>query len=419
MGFSYKKLWKLVIDQNMNKTQFREKVGISSATLAKLGKDENVSLEAIEKICKTLQCDISDIMEYVDEVKNSFNVIDLFSGAGGLSYGFELAGFNVLLGIDNDEAALNTFKLNHKQSEILNCDITEISYATDIRPLIGDNKIDVIVGGPPCQGMSLSGPRKFEDPRNKLYLSYIRLVKEIMPRAFVIENVIGIVSLFKGKIKDHIIEEFTKMGYKVQFKTLVASDYGVPQKRKRVIFVGTLEEGFSFPEPVGYTINTKEALSDLPTLEKELGEIEMEYLSSPQNDYQKLMRSNSDKVYNHLAANHSDRVKEIIAQVPDGGNHKDLPKNLRETRNFNVAWTRFASDKPSPTIDTGHRHHFHYKYNRVPTVRESARLQSFPDDFIFTGNKTQQFRQVGNAVPPLMAKLIGCNLLDYLNSAKY
>ena len=343
------------------------------------------------------------------------NIIDLFSGAGGLSYGFEMAGCNVLLGIDNDEAALNTFKLNHKGSQILNCDITEVSYERDIKSLIGDKKVDVIVGGPPCQGMSLSGPRKFDDPRNSLYLSYIRLVKEIKPKAFVIENVIGIVSLFKGKIKDHIIEEFTKMGYKVQFKTLLASDYGVPQNRKRVIFVGTLEDGFSFPNPVDYTVTTEMAISDLPTLEYGLGEDESDYLTPHQNDYQKIMRMHSEKVYNHIAANHSDRVKEIIALVPDGGNYKDLPEELRETRKFNVAWTRFPSDRPSPTIDTGHRHHFHYKFNRVPTVRESARLQSFPDNFLFTGNKTQQFRQVGNAVPPIMAKAIADKILEYLS----
>ena len=144
----------------------------------------------------------------------------------------------------------------------------------------------------------------------------------------------------------------------------------------------------------------------------------MDYLTAPQNSYQSLMRKSSRKVYNHIAANHSNRIKEIISLVPDGGNYKDLPEEFRETRKFNVAWTRFPSNKPSPTIDTGHRHHFHYKYNRVPTVRESARLQSFPDSFIFTGSKTQQFKQVGNAVPPLMAKAIAEKLGDYLSNAE-
>ena len=157
------------------------------------------------------------------------------------------------------------------------------------------------------------------------------------------------------------------------------------------------------------------ALSDLPPLTDELGTEEQDYYTAPTNAYQKLMRINSKKVYNHIAANHSERVKKIISMVPAGGNYKDLPEEYSHTRNFHVAWTRFPDDKPAPTIDTGHRHHFHYEYNRVPTVRECARIQSFPDDFIFQGNKTQQFRQVGNAVPPIMAKAIADSVKDCLD----
>lgn len=339
-------------------------------------------------------------------MKNKLNAIDLFCGCGGLSYGFEKAGYNILLGIDNDSKALETFELNHYGAKSICGDITEVTYEEDIKPLIGDQKIDVIIGGPPCQGMSLSGPRKFDDPRNKLYLSYIRLVKEIQPKAFVIENVPGLVGLFGGQIKDSIIEKFTEMGYQIQYKILCAADYGVPQNRKRVVFVGIKKGEFVYPEICENKVSCSMALSDLPTLEDELGEEVLDYLTQPQNEYQKIMRDNSEVVKNHIAANHSDRVKKIISLVPDGGNYKDLPDEYINSRNFHVAWTRFASDKPAPTIDTGHRHHFHYKYNRVPTVRECARLQSFPDDFIFLGNKTQQFRQVGNAVPPLMAQCI-------------
>lgn len=334
------------------------------------------------------------------------NVIDLFSGAGGLSYGFESAGFNVLLGIDNDAKALETFELNHKGSKSICGDITKITYDGDIKPLIGNKEIDVIIGGPPCQGMSLSGPRKFDDPRNKLYLSYIRLVGEIKPKAFVIENVPGLVGLFGGQIKDSIIEKFTTMGYDIQYKILCAADYGVPQNRKRVVFVGMKKGEFQYPTPHEEKVTCKMALDDLPSLEDELGEDDVPYATEPSNAYQELMRANSSSVRNHVAAAHSDKVKTIISLVPDGGNYKDLPEEYINSRNFHVAWTRFASNKPAPTIDTGHRHHFHYKYNRVPTVRECARLQSFPDDFIFLGNKTQQFRQVGNAVPPLMAQAI-------------
>lgn len=347
-----------------------------------------------------------------------FNVIDLFCGAGGLSYGFECAGFDVLIGIDNDAKALETFELNHNGAKSICGDITQITYEKDIKPLLDGKQIDVIIGGPPCQGMSLSGPRKFDDPRNRLYLSYIRLVQEIQPKAFVIENVPGLVTLFGGKIKDSIIEKFTAMGYRVKYKILCAADYGVPQRRRRVIFIGTQTGMYEYPLPSSKVVTCSMALSDLPSLESDLGEERAEYALPPQNSYQKLMRKHSEVVLNHVAANHSEKVKKIIALVPDGGNYKNLPEEYKSTRNFHVAWTRFASDKPAPTIDTGHRHHFHYRYNRVPTVRECARLQSFPDDFCFLGNKTQQFRQVGNAVPPLMAKKIAEQVKKMLEENK-
>lgn len=347
-------------------------------------------------------------------MKNKLNAIDLFCGCGGLSYGFEKAGYNILLGIDNDAKALETFELNHRRSKSICGDITKVTYEDDIKPLIGDETIDVIIGGPPCQGMSLSGPRKFDDPRNKLYLTYIRLVEEIKPKAFVIENVPGLVGLFGGQIKDSIMQRFTDMGYDIQYKILCAADYGVPQNRKRVVFVGIKNGHFEYPKEIEGKVSCSMALSDLPTLENELGNEDMPYLTKPQNYYQKIMRENSSRVKNHIAAEHSDKVKKIISLVPDGGNYKNLPKDYINSRNFHVAWTRFASDKPAPTIDTGHRHHFHYKYNRVPTVRECARLQSFPDSFVFLGNKTQQFRQVGNAVPPLMAQCIAEQLKETL-----
>ena len=208
---------------------------------------------------------------------STLNVLDLFCGAGGLSYGFECAGFDILLGIDNDAKALETFELNHKGSKSICGDITQITYEDHIKPLLDGKQIDVIIGGPPCQGMSLSGPRKFDDPRNKLYLSYIRLVKEIQPKAFVIENVPGLVGLFGGQIKDSIIEKFTEMGYHIEYQILCSADYGVPQSRKRVVFVGTKVGSFEYPAINPNVVTCSMALSDLPALEDELGEEVSEY----------------------------------------------------------------------------------------------------------------------------------------------
>ncbi len=347
-------------------------------------------------------------------------VIDLFSGCGGLSYGLEQAGFDIALGVDNWSAALKTFAYNHRNAQTLEADISEIK-GSEIKRIIGNREVDLIVGGPPCQGFSLSGPRSFYDPRNRLYLDFIRLVREIKPSAFIIENVPGLASLFKGQVKDRIIQEFEKIGYTVTAQIVNAADYGVPQNRRRIVFVGLRGgETFKFPNPTHSAANGKkkvtvsEAISDLPLLKREKGAEELRYIKPPSTNYQRVMRKGSKKIFNHLASSHTKQTSEIIALVPEGGNYKNLPEHLKTVRNFHVAWTRLHSQEPSPTIDTGHRHHFHPSENRVPTVREAARLQSFPDTFRFIGPKTLQYKQVGNAVPPLLAAAIGKSLIEYL-----
>jgi len=349
----------------------------------------------------------------------TYNIIDLFSGCGGLSCGFMQAGYNVLLGVDNNKVAIETFKVNHPLAKALHADLNTLT-GKEIKKIVNNKKIDLIIGGPPCQGFSVSGPRQFDDPRNKLYLSFMRIVREVKPKAFMIENVPGILGLYGGQIKDEILRRFSSLGYDVSFKKLNSADFGVPQSRNRVFFVGIYKakKSFEFPEPVlnkNSYIKLKDAIGDLPSLENGF---QPEIFSYPQNghlsNYQKYCRRNSDKVANHIKTNHAPRTQEIIALVPEGGNYKDLPVKFSRTRNFHVAWTRFHGEKPAPTIDTGHRHHFHYKYNRVPTVRECARIQSFPDNFIFMGNKTQQYLQVGNAVPPLLAKAIAEKIKNYL-----
>lgn len=346
-------------------------------------------------------------------------VVDLFSGCGGLSYGFQEAGYRVLCGVDNWEDALLTFKKNHLGSKAVLADLLESSADKVVKECeITPDDVDVIVGGPPCQGFSISGKRNPGDPRNRLYTSFIAFLKILEPKAFVMENVPNLVSMQEGKIKDAILSDFRNAGYAVSYKILKASDFGVPQNRRRVFFVG-LRNGlyFDFPSPVFGTenrprISTSEAISDLREGTVPDGDT---YPMGPQSEYQKEMRIGSKKLFNHEIIEHSEKTKKIIAMVPDGGNYKNLPKKLWNTRKVNIAWTRLNSKKPSYTIDTGHNHIFHYKYNRVPTARESARIQSFPDTFIFFGkNKASHLKQVGNAVPPKMAAVVAEKLLKYL-----
>ncbi len=351
------------------------------------------------------------------------NTIDLFAGCGGLSKGFMDAGYNVILGVDNDDAALKTFAFNHDNAQTLNADLSQTETFDKICMLTSDSSIDLIIAGPPCQGFSLTGPRKFNDSRNKLYLAVFEAVQRYSPKAFVIENVTGMATLYDGQIKDEIIQRFFQLGYNVSWKILCAADYGVPQIRKRLFFVGLKKDygTFAFPSPVlspKEYISCSDALSDLPSREETLGQENDVYSSPAITDYQHKMRGEARTLSNHVATNHTRHVKDVISQVPDGGNYKDLPKGVGESRRFNEAWTRYSSNKPSRTIDTGHRNHFHYKYNRVPTIRENARLQSFPDDFVFLGNKTQQNRQVGNAVPPLLGYHLGLEILKYISKSE-
>lgn len=281
--------------------------------------------------------------------------------------------------------------------------------------------IDVIISGPPCQGFSLTGPRNEDDKRNSLFYAVFRLVEQVNPKAIIIENVPGLMTLYGGRAKKEIIALCEKMGYNCSPKLLYAPDFGIPQIRKRVFFVALKKElgTFKFPAPTHTPenyIGCKDAIGDLPDLVSNLGEEKMVYDKIPFSSYQERMRNGNGILHNHIGTKHTEHVINVISQVPEGGNHKDLPPGVGDSRKFNEAWTRYHSEKPSRTIDTGHRNHFHYKWNRVPSVRENARLQSFPDDFIFLGNKTEQYRQVGNAVPPILGEVLAKQLLNYLQN---
>lgn len=350
------------------------------------------------------------------------NAIDLFCGAGGLSLGFQQAGFNILVGVDNEQAALDTFEYNHYGARGLNADLSKQETVDEILKTAADKNIDVIIAGPPCQGFSVTGPRHFDDPRNKLYLAVIEMVKQYQPKGFIIENVPGMASMYHGQVRDEILRRFENMGYNVDCRILKACDYGVPQMRKRLVFMGIRKDiGWPhFPKPTfgPGTRNPyrtcRDAISDLPTRENELGKNEDAYSGPAITEYQQMMRGKCSVLYNHVATAHKSFVKETIALVPEGGNYKDLPSGVGESRKFHMAWTRLDGNSPARTVDTGHRNLFHYELNRVPTVRESARIQSFPDDFVFLGTRTKQDRQVGNAVPPILGKVLAEELIKII-----
>jgi len=334
-------------------------------------------------------------------------------------------GIKIPIAIEHDVYAAKTYKRNHPESEVIVENIRNI----DLNSVEVENPF-IVFGGPPCQGFSTSNTktRTMDNKENSLFKEFVRFVERLAPKWFLFENVEGIVSFNNGEIIDNIKKCFENIGYSTVSEVLNASDYGVPQNRRRIVFVGLKgKRSFEFPEPTHFDwVNGKqkflgkkkitvwEAIGDLPLLENQMGLEEMPYPSKAKNEYQKLMRKGSKKIYNHVASAHTEQTKKIIALVPPGGNYKMLPERLKKIRNFHVAWTRLPLEMPSPTIDTGHRHHFHPIADRVPTVRESARIQSFPDTFRFLSTKTSQYKQVGNAVPPLLALAIGQQLSKFL-----
>ena len=355
--------------------------------------------------------------------------IDLFCGAGGLSRGLLDAGIKVVLGIDWFDSALKTFEKNHDGAKAMKLDLFNHDNIKEIQKYLSEHnyKLDVLAGGPPCQGFSLAGKREEDDERNVLYRAMVKTAEILKPKIVVLENVPSILTLYDGLGKKRIFNDFESLGYKMNVKILYAPEYGVPQIRKRAVFIGVLNgtKDFAYPIPLinnpDEFVTCEEAISDLPSL---IGDTDYsldrvrEYENKPTSNYQKLMRRNSKKVFNHYPTKHAQKTIDNISQIPDGGNYKDLPAEMAAKFKYHESLHRYYSKAPSLTIDTGHRTHFHYKYNRIPTVRECARLQSFPDDFIFYGSKQEQYKEVGNAVPPLLGKAIGNAIKEYLENEK-
>ena len=343
-----------------------------------------------------------------------FKVIDLFCGIGGFSYGFEMTKeFDVVCGADIWDVALNTYKKNHgnEQAELINNDLTKVksSFWKKYK-----NEVDVIIAGPPCQGFSMSGKRKIGDKRNTLFEEVIRISKIVQPKYIVIENVVGLLSMVDEdgtKIKDMIHSQFEQIGYKSKHKVLNAADYGVPQARRRVVFIASKNiDDISFPKVIYKN-------DEYITVGDALGNIDPNgdvYLKA-KTPFQKEMSGRND-IQNHIRRKSNELVTKRMSYIPQGGNWKDIPSELGTGGGVHSnAYKRLDPKLPSITIKHAAKAMIiHPVENRILTVREVARLQSFPDNFILTGSTSDQHQQLANAVPPLLGKAIAEELLCHL-----
>jgi DNA (cytosine-5)-methyltransferase 1 len=335
-------------------------------------------------------------------------VVDLFSGVGGLSLGFTQAGFEVVFANEYDKNIAQAYQKNHPKAQVDSRDIRNIDFDTTFKEY--KNKIAVVIGGPPCQGFSQKGKRiGVDDDRNFMFQQFVNAIKVISPKYFILENVPNILSAENGYFKEAIIESFEKIGYEINAKILKAENFGVPQTRRRAIFLGK-KNGLDFELPDGNNKRTTllEAISDLPVLKSGEGYDGMLYKSDPTNEYQKFLRKNSKLVSNHISTRHSDLVLERLAIITIEGGKEDLPSHHRTKSIHSGTWMRLNPNGYAPTIttrfDTPSSGQFTLPYqDRCLTVREAARVQSFPDNFIFYGGKSCQMLQVGNAVPPLLS----------------
>lgn len=351
-----------------------------------------------------------------------FRILDLFCGAGGFSYGFHKnPHFKTVVASDMNLNLAQTLSKNMPDVKMIIGDIKDQKIKNEIIETSKKLKVNMICGGPPCQGFSLKGKKLgLDDPRNYLFLEYLDIVKQLQPEVFVIENVKSLLSTSNGWFKDEILKSIKDLGYFVDVDVLKASDFGVPQTRERTIFLCCKGKKISLPTKVNKNIITvKDAIGDLNYLNSNEGQFKQEYKNKPTTEYQKLMRKNSDFLYNHKASNHSAIAIKKLEMIPPECGKEYLPKEMLGKQKFSGTWGRLKWNEPSPTIDTrfdasSNGTNNHPVLNRAITPREAARLQSFGDDYIFYGNKVSVRTQIGNAVPPLMAKAIADRIYEEL-----
>lgn len=374
-------------------------------------------------------------------------VIDLFAGAGGLTTGFHLAGFQTICAIDENAKALATFKHNYPE--------TKLVLAKDIRTVntrelrltlqLEREELTAIIGGPPCQGFSRNIPAEYrylEDPRNQLYKTFLEFVKEFRPLYVVMENVPEILKSYKGTVREEITIKLEQMGYGVTSASLNAANYGVPQTRARAFFVGCLNGvAPTLPEPTHHgdikslkteeksiqlnllqplaspIVTVREAIGDLPLLEAGQEYTAETYICEPQTNYQRLLRRGSNKLVNHIARQLSPIQMSRARVLKEGQDARDLPPELAPKKHYSGAYGRLYWDKPARTITRwvfhpGSGRFFHPTQDRTITIREAARLHSYPDKFHFLGSYTEMADQIGESVPPLLAKAIAESILQ-------
>lgn len=466
MKANYNKLWKLLIDKKMSKTDLRNKTKISTSTLAKLGKDEVVSTEVLSKICDVLDCSIGDIMDLVKddneqfEVKTTngnYKVISLFSGAGGMDMGFIQAGFDVIWANDIIPEAIESYR-NNIGKHIVYGDIRMIDSKD-----IPDNP-DVVIGGFPCQGFSIANTRRsMEDQRNFLYKEMLRVIKDKKPKMFVAENVKGLLSMEKGKVIQMIKKDFEELGYYVEYKLLNAAEYGVPQQRERLVIIGNrIRESVTYPMPTHYLDKPVKGLKPAVTCKDAIGwladircqdtpirlddgtviyqhkahenvadtfwgrkyEVNQHELCDYLVYWRKKAGISTKAVDEHFGykytAGHWFRKDNNSGSIPKPSDWWELKKLLGFDDKYDAAVTTLIEkpvvfeqalritnwDRPSDTI-TATSPEIHVNKMRRLSVRECAIIQTFPNDYIFAGNNIGiMHKQIGNAVPVLLAKQI-------------
>lgn len=353
----------------------------------------------------------------------NYNIVDLFAGVGGLSYGFsKMPEFNILAANEIEKDISIAYMLNHPGVHMMNCDINDLTEEM-FESVLGDNKVDIVVGGPPCQSYSTLGNRQM-DERANLFMQYKRILKILQPHAFVFENVVGLLSMDKGQLFKKIQKVFEELGYSLKHQVLNAVDYGVPQQRERVILVGFKgANNYKYPQPTHGEglkpyVTLKEAIGDLPVLKS--GQSKDCYEASANNEFLEFVRANaSNSVDEHSAPKNGTHLIKIMEALKDGQSKDDLPENIRPKSGYGNTYAKLWWERPSTTITRNFAcpsssRCIHPRDSRAMSIREGARLQSFPDDYKFYGADGMKRLEIGNAVPPLLSVAIAKQMIEAL-----